>query len=193
MMFSQLASSLPKFKKANIKLITIRHLPTPPMYFQNVKQGPQTVHNVVWKSQRDKHLPSVTKFNPPDDFLEQLNSQEYGPTTLLIPHSVSTSSYSELQVGCPNAKCSSFPYSLSIWSYVRTFQSTKFMDCPFQEFSSKAWDPKVQIPFTVDSGCLPRRVEIERRKREYASLAANFDLLLKEMNVDSQVMVGIFL
>ncbi len=56
---------------------------------QNVKQGPVTQHNIVWKSQQDKHLPNVTKFNPPDNFLEQLNAQEYGPTTLLIANSVS--------------------------------------------------------------------------------------------------------
>ncbi len=45
----------------------------------------------------------------------------------------------------------------------------------------------MQIPFAVESGSLPRKVEIERRKREYTLLASNFDLLLKDMNVDSQV------
>ena len=54
-----------------------------------MKQGPLTQHNVVWRSQRDKHLPNVTKFKSPDDFLEQLNAQDYGPTTLLIKNNVS--------------------------------------------------------------------------------------------------------
>ena len=45
----------------------------------------------------------------------------------------------------------------------------------------------MQIPFYVDSGKIPRKVEIERRKREYAMLAANVDSLLKEMSVDTQV------
>ena len=61
----------------------------PTFLFQNVKLGPLMKHNVVWKSQKEKHLPSVTKFDPPEDFLEQLNAQEYGPTMLLIPSSVS--------------------------------------------------------------------------------------------------------
>ena len=45
----------------------------------------------------------------------------------------------------------------------------------------------MQIPFHVDSGQLPRKVEIERRKREYAELAADTDSLLRELNVESQV------
>lgn len=60
--------------------------------FQNMKQGPVTKLNVVWKSQRERHLPNVTKFQPPDNFLEQLNSQKYGPTTVLIANKVSGSS-----------------------------------------------------------------------------------------------------
>lgn len=31
----------------------------------------------------------MTKFEPPDDFLEQLNAQVYGPTTQLIAKDVS--------------------------------------------------------------------------------------------------------
>lgn len=46
-------------------------------------------HNVVWKSQKDEHLPNVSRFDAPDDFLEQLNAQEYGPTMLLIADTVS--------------------------------------------------------------------------------------------------------
>ena len=55
---------------------------------QNVKQGPKSHHSTVWKSQRDKHLPSVTKFDPPEDFLDQLNAQVYGPSTQLIKSNV---------------------------------------------------------------------------------------------------------
>ncbi len=43
----------------------------------------------MWKSQRDTYLPSVTKFKTPDDFLDQLNSQVYGPTTQLLNIDVS--------------------------------------------------------------------------------------------------------
>ena len=53
-----------------------------------------------------------------------------------------------------------------------------------QEFSSKGWDPKVQVPFKVDSGRTPRKLEIERRKRHYAKLS--LEELLKEKGVDSQ-------
>ena len=59
------------------------------IYLQHLKHGPKTIHSTVWKSQRDTHLPSVTKFEPPDDFLEQLNAQVYGPTTQLITRDVS--------------------------------------------------------------------------------------------------------
>ena len=54
-----------------------------------MKLGPQMRQNVVWKSQRDKHLPNVSKFDPPNNFLDQLNAQQYGPTMLLIPNRVS--------------------------------------------------------------------------------------------------------
>ena len=58
-----------------------------------------------------------------------------------------------------------------------------------QEFSGNSRDPKVQIPFNVDSGSVPRKVEVERRKREYAELESNFESLLKDLNVDTQVFV----
>ena len=45
----------------------------------------------------------------------------------------------------------------------------------------------MQIPFHVDSGQTPRKVEIERRKREYAGLARDLDGLLLEMKVNTQV------
>ena len=57
---------------------------------QNVKQGPKSHHSTVWKSQRDKHLPNVTKFDPPEDFLDQLNAQIYGPSTQLIKSNASS-------------------------------------------------------------------------------------------------------
>ena len=51
------------------------------------------MHNVVWKSQRERHLPSVTKFKVPDNFLDQLDAQTatIGPTTLLIVNKVMSS------------------------------------------------------------------------------------------------------
>ena len=51
--------------------------------------GPRASQSVAWKSQHDDHLPAVSKFHPPEDFLKQLNSQVYGPTTLLIASNVS--------------------------------------------------------------------------------------------------------
>ena len=53
-----------------------------------------------------------------------------------------------------------------------------------QDFSRRAWDPKVQIPYKVDSGQTPRKLEIERRRRLY--LSKKFDQLLEEMNVSTQ-------
>lgn len=45
----------------------------------------------------------------------------------------------------------------------------------------------MQIPFHVESGKLPRKVEVERRKREYADISIRLDNLLKDLDVESQV------
>lgn len=50
----------------------------------------------------------------------------------------------------------------------------------------------MQIPFHVDSGNLPRKVEVERRKREFAELADDFDSLLGQLDVDSQVKASVY-
>ena len=55
-----------------------------------------------------------------------------------------------------------------------------------QEFSARAWDPKVQVPYYVDSGKTPRKVEIERRKRQYRRQACDVDSLLRELKVSTQ-------
>ena len=60
-----------------------------------------------------------------------------------------------------------------------------------QEFSSKSWDPKVQVPYKVDSGNTPRKLEIERRKRQYSKLAKNFEPLLTQHNVRTQELMPI--
>ena len=56
---------------------------------QPMDHGPRASQSVAWKSQHDDHLPAVSKFQPPEDFLGQLKSQVYGPTTLLIASNVS--------------------------------------------------------------------------------------------------------
>ena len=52
-----------------------------------------------------------------------------------------------------------------------------------QEFSKRAWDPKVQVAYKVDSGQAPRKVEIERRKRQFAEQAKNLGKLLQENGI----------
>ena len=37
----------------------------------------------------------------------------------------------------------------------------------YQEFPAKSWDPKVQVPFKIESGSTPRNVEIERCANTY--------------------------
>ena len=58
-----------------------------------------------------------------------------------------------------------------------------------QEFSKRAWDPKVQVPYKVDSGNTPRKVEIERRKRQYTG--QNIDQLLHELKVNPQELMPV--
>ena len=66
------------------------------------------------------------------------------------------------------------------------------MHCCFpQEFSSKSWDPKVQVPYKVDSGMTPRKLEIERRKRQYSKLSKDFDSLLIQHCVSTQELMPI--
>ena len=60
-----------------------------------------------------------------------------------------------------------------------------------QEFSSKSWDPKVQVPYRVDSGNTPRKLEIERRKRQYSKLAKDLESLLTQHNVMTQELMPI--
>ena len=60
-----------------------------------------------------------------------------------------------------------------------------------QEFSSKSWDPKVQVPYKVDSGNTPRKLEIERRKRQYSRQAQNLESLLTQHHVRTQELMPI--
>ena len=60
-----------------------------------------------------------------------------------------------------------------------------------QEFSSKSWDPKVQVPYKVDSGMTPRKLEIERRKRQYSKLSKDFESLLVQHCVSTQELMPI--
>ena len=50
-----------------------------------------------------------------------------------------------------------------------------------------AWSPKVQVPYQVVSGCVPRKLEIERRKRQYNRQAKELENLLKQHHVSTQV------
>ncbi len=52
-----------------------------------------------------------------------------------------------------------------------------------------AWSPKVQVPYRVVSGCVPRKLEIERRKRQYNRQARELENLLKEHHVSTQVSI----
>ena len=69
--------------------------------------------------------------------------------------------------------------------------TTLLPECFLQEFSSKSWDPKVQVPYKVDSGITPRKLEIERRKRQYSKLAKDFDSLLAKHSVRTQDLMPI--
>ena len=60
-----------------------------------------------------------------------------------------------------------------------------------QEFSSKSWDPKVQVPYKVDSGMTPRKLEIERRKRQYSKLSKDLESLLVQHCVSTQELMPI--
>ncbi len=42
----------------------------------------------------------------------------------------------------------------------------------------------MQVPYKVDSGITPRKLEIERRKRQYSG--KNIDQLLRELKVETQ-------
>ena len=58
-------------------------------------------------------------------------------------------------------------------SYGPTTESTKYSEFPLQ-----AWEPKVQLPYKTEPGCIPRKIEVERRKRSYT--AQNIVALLTE-------------
>nr|CAD7442365.1 unnamed protein product [Timema bartmani] len=51
-----------------------------------------------------------------------------------------------------------------------------------EEFPIQAYHPKVQVEYQVSPGCLPRRVQVERKRREY--LAQDITKLLTELGVD---------
>ncbi|XP_066453022.1 dynein axonemal heavy chain 1 isoform X2 [Eleutherodactylus coqui] len=55
------------------------------------------------------------------------------------------------------------------------------------DFSKRGYEPKVQLPFTVPPGQCPRKVELERRRREYLNL--NISQLLANEGVDSNLLV----
>nr|CAD7403045.1 unnamed protein product [Timema cristinae] len=50
------------------------------------------------------------------------------------------------------------------------------------EFPVQAYHPKVQVEYQVSPGCLPRRVQVERKRREF--LAQDITKLLTELGVD---------
>ena len=49
----------------------------------------------------------------------------------------------------------------------------------------------MHIPFKVDSGRIPRKLEIERRKRQYTKLAKEFDSLLTQHSVHTRELMPI--
>ena len=65
-------------------------------------------------------------------------------------------------------------------SYGPTTESTKYSEFPLQ-----AWEPKVQLPYKTEPGCIPRKIEVERRKRSYT--AQNIVALLTERGTGIRV------
>ncbi|XP_075039903.1 dynein axonemal heavy chain 1 [Mixophyes fleayi] len=55
------------------------------------------------------------------------------------------------------------------------------------DFSERGYEPKVQLSFTVPPGQCPRKLELERRKREYLNL--NITQLLANEGIDSNLLV----
>ncbi|XP_028841933.1 dynein heavy chain 1, axonemal isoform X2 [Denticeps clupeoides] len=55
------------------------------------------------------------------------------------------------------------------------------------DLSTAGHTPKVQRPFTCPSGQIPRKLEIERRRREYQKL--DISVLLEEHGIDSNILV----
>ncbi len=49
----------------------------------------------------------------------------------------------------------------------------------------------MQVPYKVDSGNTPRKLEIERRKRQYSKLAKDLESLLTQHNVRTQELMPI--
>ena len=47
------------------------------------------------------------------------------------------------------------------------------------------------MPFKVDSGKTPRKLEIERRKRQYSKLAKDLDSLLTQHSISTQELMPI--
>ncbi|XP_065895241.1 dynein axonemal heavy chain 1-like isoform X2 [Dysidea avara] len=104
--------------------------------------GPRTKQSLVWQSQRERHLPEVTRFKVPEDFQSILQSQTHGPTTQLV-----ASDY----------------------------------------YAKRSFDPKVQVQYNVPSGTTPRKVEVERRKRQYKQEDLNQLLSHYQINSDDLV------
>jgi dynein heavy chain len=63
--------------------------------------------------------------------------------------------------------------------------STK--DTAISDFPQAAYLPKVQLPFFTAPGTCPRKIEIERRKREYAE--QNLDKLLADHNITTPMLM----
>ena len=56
----------------------------------------------------------------------------------------------------------------------------RYPEVLLQEFASRGWEPKTQVPYKVDSGSAPRKLEIERRKRHFTKHARDMDKLLRK-------------
>lgn len=72
-----------------------------------------------------------------------------------------------------SSKSGSGSYENMVHSYMLYFLS--------QDFPEKSFLPKVQLPFFVPPGHCPRKIEIERRKRDYQS--QNLESLLESMDI----------
>ncbi|XP_077133083.1 dynein axonemal heavy chain 1 isoform X2 [Ranitomeya variabilis] len=55
------------------------------------------------------------------------------------------------------------------------------------DFSKRGYEPKVQLPFTVPPGQCPRKIELERRRREFLNL--DISQLLTNEGVDSNLLL----
>ncbi|XP_051777061.1 dynein axonemal heavy chain 1 [Erpetoichthys calabaricus] len=58
---------------------------------------------------------------------------------------------------------------------------------PPTDFPQRGYEPKVQVPYIVLPGQCPRKIEIERRRRQY--LSQDISLLLEEAGIDSNMLM----